>query len=129
MALSVRAVLALEITPTAVGNGNSDFAVARPFRIYDCGVLCTITDGGGAATAQLLRQALGAGAFNAITNAMACTTASTVARTTTVTVAERDLVATDVLRLALTGGTGNGLLGTQSASMVVRVLPQAIAGN
>ena len=101
----------LVITLAQAGNGTSEVSVGRNLEIADASVLCTATDSGGTATAQLFRQALGSGAYNALTNTMACTTINLLARTTTLTVAEATLANTDVLRTTIAsagGGTANG---------------------
>lgn len=123
MSIAQRPAFVLDISPAAVGTGNSDFVMSRPGDVIDALILPTVSDGG--STAQFSRQALGAGAFNTITNAMACAASGTVARTTTITVAERSFVSTDVIRLILTSGGA----GTVTCKAYLHVLFTAIAGN
>lgn len=105
------ACLRLVITLAAAGNGDSDVTMTRNLEVADISVLCTATDSGGNATLTLARQALGAGGFNALSSAMACTTVNALARTTVITVAQQTLANTDVLRATIAsagGGTANG---------------------
>lgn len=122
---SIKAVLLLDITLAAAGNGDSDVTMTRPYSIYDAKVLCTASQSGGTAVLQVSRQALGSGSFNTITNTMACATAGALARTTTVTVAERTLASTDVLRCTISGETGGS---TANGRVFIEVIPLAIAG-
>lgn len=110
MAASIRAFLMVEYSMAAAGVGatvNTDLTSARPFDIVDAHCVPQAT-AGVSGTCAFQRQALGAGNFNAITNTMTATTASTVARTTTVTEAERTVSTTDVVRMAVVDGGGGG---------------------
>jgi hypothetical protein len=97
MAVSIRAVLLLE----SEGLANETYTAVRPFRIYDFhGVVSTQA----ATTTTLQRQALGAGAFNAVSSALSDNAAAgTVARTTTLVPAEDDVAPTDVLSVTNSG--------------------------
>lgn len=127
MAASIRAVLCVEFVQSAAAIAgatvNTDLTATRPFAIYETTVLPLAASAG--STAQISRQALGAGAFNTVTNAMAAAVAGTLARTTTVTVAERTVSVTDVLRMVTVDGGPGGA----NAVGYVRILPNAIAGN
>jgi hypothetical protein len=95
VAVSIRAVLLLE------GDGAADpddYVVTRGLRIYDVqGAVGTPSLGG--TTTTLQRQALGAGAFNAVSSALASDgVAGTVVRTTLLVPAQVVLAPTDVLR-------------------------------
>lgn len=84
-------------------NQNEDFVAVRSFKIFDI-VAIVVTQAATTTTAQ--RQALGAGAFNAVSNAMTDNAAAgTVTRAATLAPAEDDFAATDVLRFA---GSGAG---------------------
>lgn len=118
--------LLLDTTGAAAGAGGTvtvDYTVLRPFVVTDFTCLCLATVGG--STAQLSRQALGTGAFNTVTNAVAIATISLIARTTTLTVAQYIVAVTDVLRVSFVDGGGAGALGRGFTYL----LPTAISGN
>jgi hypothetical protein len=121
-----KAILVLDIVQTVPGNGNTDVSVTRPYKVLDANCLCTASQTGGTTVVTVQRQALGAGSFNALSSAMACATISNIARTTTVTVAERILAATDVIRAAMSGETGGS---TATGNTIIRVQPLPISGN
>ena len=127
MAFTQNPILSLTLSPAAAGNGNTDNTMVRAFTIFDVSLVCTVTDGGGAATMQLFRQAGGAGAFTSFTNAMACTTSGAVARTTTLVQAQRVFAVGDVLRITLAGGTDAAGAGAENGVAYARFIPAAIS--
>lgn len=122
MAISVLgSVGLLACSPTSAGNGTTSAAVTRGFVLYDATTVCSVADSGAAATAQISRQALGSGSFNAVTSTMACTAANAVARCTTIDVAQSTFVSTDVVRLTLAGGTAAAGAGTENGIVYATV--------
>ena len=90
--LDIAPAAALSASPTVV-----DYTATAPLVLTDCHTVATATQGAG--TAQLQRQALGSGAFNAMTTAaLAMDTTSNLIRTTTIVAAERTVAPTDVVR-------------------------------
>lgn len=100
MATSFNRVLMIS---SNAANQNEDFVATRAFKVFDVsGVV--VTQAATTTTAQ--RQALGAGAFNAISSALSDNAAAgTISRTTTLAAAQQTFAATDVLRFA---GSGAG---------------------
>jgi len=95
---------------------NIDLTLARPVDLYEATVLALLTQA--ASTAQVSRQALGAGGFSTVSNAMAMDTANSLIRTTTITVAQRSCVATDVLRTVFIAGGGGSASGIAYVSFI-----------
>lgn len=125
MSMPIKVPLILDVTLDQAGNGNSDNVVTRPFSVIDVHNICTATDSGGNATLTVTRQALGAGGFNALSSAMNCFTLNALTRTTVVTVAERTLSPTDVLRSTIASAGG----GTANGRVFIHVLANAITGQ
>jgi hypothetical protein len=112
----IRASLILQITMTAQ---NEDFTAARPFDIIDCWTR-TIAGAGGGDTTTLERQALGVGAFNAVSSTIVtANVANAVVRTVTLVDAQAHVVATDVIRAA-------GSAAATRAEVFVTILPDPI---
>lgn len=115
MSTSIRDCLVIEMISEAQ---NEDYTATRPGDVVD--VHLTSIAGMMGETITLQRQALGAGAFNAITGALACADAlGTLARTALVAVAQDAVVATDVLRAAGSGATTR-------ARTIIQFLPSPI---
>lgn len=106
MSLTIRPLFVVGLLPDAPGPGNTDHTVTRPFTIIDGTVEATATQAGG--TQQILRQALGAGGFNATTDAVACAVDTALTGVGNITALQRTFNATDVLRLALAGAITDG---------------------
>jgi hypothetical protein len=106
-------------TVQAVAGVDEDYTVTRPFHVAEV-VVQPRASPGGAVTTVLERQALGAGAFNAVTNAMVTDTLDVVARPTSIIVAQSAFDPTDVLRL----NVGAGVL----VNSRLFALPRPIAG-
>jgi len=76
MPASIRPLLVIDYTMTAAGvDQDVDFVATRPLVVIGNSNLCLVADA--ASTTQLQRQALGAGVFNPISNALACAVAGT----------------------------------------------------
>jgi len=109
MPISYRPLNALDMTLSAPGT-QTDFVVSRALTVEDITIAATATQAGG--TIQLQRQALGAGAFNNVSNAIVCDTAGVVTRAGTLANAEVAFASTDVARLAVAGaGTAGRIRG------------------
>jgi hypothetical protein len=106
----LKPVLLLDASPTAALTASPttvDFTATCPMNLVDCHAIATATQAAG--TAQFQRQALGAGAFNAMTTAaLAMDTVSALIRTTTIVAAERVIAATDVVRANFVTVGANG---------------------
>ena len=108
--------LSLVITMTAQ---NEDFTATRAGLVIDAWLTSVAGAGGDTVTVQ--RQALGAGAFNAVSSAMACADAlGTIARTTLAAVAQDAIAATDVVRAA---GSAVGTRGNVYIPVLFAALP------
>lgn len=112
MPADLRPILILDSRPSAAITASPttvDFASTRAMGLIDVHTVATATQGGG--TAQPQRQALGSGAFNAMTTAaLACDTTSALTRTVTIVAAERTVAATDVIRANFVTVNTNGNL-------------------
>lgn len=106
MPANFRGSLLLDATPGGAGAGNTDFLVSRPFGISDVEVVASAVQAGG--TMQFLRQVQGAGAFTAVSNAIACDTVGAVTRLGTLDQAQNLFDIGDVLRMTLAGVATNG---------------------
>lgn len=106
MALSIRSVLLLDMTPGAAGPGNTDHTITRPFTVCDAWVIGTAVQAGG--TIQASRQALGAGAFNTVTDAIACAAVDAKSAAAVITQAQVNFAVSDVLRCVVAGVATNG---------------------
>lgn len=113
MAIAIVDVLLLESDGAAQ---NEDWTANRPLRIYDAiGIGATQ----GVTTTTVQRQALGAGAFVAVTDAMTDNVApGTINRALSIAPAQDDVVATDVIRCA---GSGVG-----RQAVYIKVIPRAL---
>mgnify|MGYP001598553586 CR=1 FL=1 len=119
MPAAIRSPFVIAFTSGTVTVGatvNVDLTLARPLDLYEATALALLTQA--ASTAQISRQALGAGAFSTVTNAMAMDTANSLIRTTTIVVAQRSCVATDVLRGVFVAGGGGSASGVAYVSFI-----------
>jgi len=115
MAVETRAILVLESDGAA---NPDDYTVTRPFRVWDVHGVEAVN---GLATTTISRQALGTGAFNALSSAISSGGGvGTLARTTLLAPAQYNCLPTDVLRI-LDAGAGRLLC-------YIKIIPRLIAG-
>lgn len=122
MPVTLRPVMALDYTMSALVTENVDYTALRPFVVIDSHNVCIAADAGSSSGVQ--RQALGAGAFTAIHTAITCAVAGAVTRVTVGFVATQYVVAaTDVVRCLFTAVNS-----TLNARHWATITPTAIAG-
>lgn len=128
MPVSIRPVLKLDYTlAAALATGvttNVDYAATRPFVVSDVHNVAT-ANAGVSGTSQILRQALGAGGFNAVSAALAMSASGTLTRAASITAAQMVVAATDVLRCAFVDGGGAG---GANGRAFAELLPTPITG-
>ncbi len=101
MATGIQVPYIVELDIIADATAGFDYELIHGGTIVSVEVYSTATNGG--ATATLSRQALGAGAFTAITAALAATPVNTVTDAATLVLAQSVCAATDVLRVTTAG--------------------------
>lgn len=123
MPASFKPLMSVYATMTTVGvTENVDLTATRPYVIADYHNVALATSA--ASTAQLSRQALGAGGFNVVSAALTMDTANALTRAATLVAAQVTVAATDVLRNIFTAGTG-----AASGFAVATLVPTAISGQ
>jgi hypothetical protein len=101
MATGTQVPYIIEIDITADATAGEDYTLIHPGTIAAISVYSTATNAG--ATATLSRQAAGAGAFNAVSAAIAATPVNTLTAGASLILAQTVCAAGDVLRIVTNG--------------------------